>query len=328
MVTITAVSPTIGHTGGKTLVLIEGSGFRLPTIPDPDDNGITPEGPPSVVVTFGGVRATTVRVASTGLLYVTTAPADETAEPVDVVVTNIDDDGAPISGETATQASAWRYVRPNVTGPRSDLVRMIDTLLRDLKRQVVANVAWPAHTDFDPDTEDTLSVVDVPSFPGLILAATQLEDSDFAVRGEQEIDDPDDDEAFLLVKEPVTVNVLFMLVGVSDNSKELLNLSAATRLFFKMNPRLTMARDPSNSARGTVSFDMSARDAKGVRLQIEASKDNVQTFALVVRVENFPLESMPLTDAAGNEPELSDAIVELGKTVADDGVVLSIEPRR
>ncbi len=324
--TVTSISPTIGHSGGRTLVAIEGTGFRLPVSPAPV-NGITAEGPPSVRVTFGGVPATTVAVAASTLIYATTAIADPTPGPVDVVITNIDDHGNPISGEIATLVQGWRYVLPNVTGGRSDIVRLIDAFVAELKRQIVPNVVWPQHTDFDPDTSDTLSIIDLPEFPGLMLAAVSLEDNEFySERSPIEVANPEDPTTFTTMAPPDTVDIVFTIVGVSDNAKELINLAATTKRFFRKNIRISMARDPNDASLGVVEYEINAKDARGVKLDVEAKENNLRTFAITARIVGFDIEQMVITDDSGVAPDESEALTEVGGTLESDPV-LSIAPK-
>lgn len=324
--TISSVSPAAGHSGGKTLVEITGTNFRLPTAP-PAVNGITPEAEPSLLVTFGGTAAKRVDVLSTTRAYVLTPIGDPSDTPIDVVVTNLDADGAEIPGETATLASVWRFVRPDVTDERSDLVRLVDAFVAELKRQITPNVVWPEDTDYDGDTGDTLSVTEVPAFPGLIVAATELADNAFySERSKIEVENPDDSDGFIEMEPPVTVDLVFTVVGVSDNTKELLNLAAVTKRFFRKNPYLTMARDPDDSSKGEVSYEMNAEDAPNVRIKTEATTDNVKTFAITARVLGFDIETMhgirnpdgtPVTGPGG----ATEAATDVGRTA--DGVTVT-----
>lgn len=327
--TISTVSPTAGHSGGKTLVVIDGTNFRLPTTP-PAENGVTPEAQPSVSVTFGGRAAIRVDVASATRAYVLTPIGDPTDDPVDVVLTNLDDDGVPIPGETVTRVASWRFVRPDVTTGRSDLVRLIDTFVDELKRQITPNVVMPGNTDYDSDTGDTLSVSEVPEFPGLVVAASELVDNDFyAERSKIEVENPDDPDGFLELEPPVTVDLVFTVVGVSDNQKELLNLAAVTKRFFRKNPYLSMARDAEDAGKGEVRYEMNAEDAPNVRIKAEANSDNIRTFALTARVIGFDIEAMfeirnPDGTAVSGPGGANEGAVDVGKTLAEE-VTLAIE---
>lgn len=325
--TISAISPTAGHTGGRSLVAIDGTGFRLP-VPPPAVNGITPEAPASVRVSFGSgatwTAATSVSVFSSTLLHVLTPIHDPTDDPIDVRVENLADDGTPIPGEVATLPAAWRFVRPNLTDGDSDLVRLVRAFVAELRRQITPNVVWPEHTDFDGDTGDTLSTTEVPSFPGLIVAATTLEDNDFySDRSRIEVVNPDDPDGFVTYEPPVTVDVVFSVVGVSDSNKEMLNLAATVRRFFRKNPYLTMARDPDDASKGEVRYEMNAEDAPNVSLRVDGNEDNLRTFAISARVLGFDIESMHEIRESDGEPargpgQAAEGGVETGRTLEND----------
>lgn len=320
--TIASISPTAGHTGGKTLVEIEGSGFRLPTPPAPV-NGIVPEAKPSLRVLFGDKPARAVQVVSSTIAYASSPIHDPTDGAIAITVQNLDDAGEPIPGESATLEAAWRFVRPNVTDGDSDLVRLLRTFVDELTRQITPNVTWPQHTDYDEDTGDTLSITEVPELPGLIVAATELADNPFyAIREPVTTAHPTDPDGFVTRAPPSTVDVVFTLVGVSDNAKEMLNLAAAVKRFFKKNPYLTMARDPDDASKGEVEYEMDAQDAPDVRLSVEANEDNLHQFAITVTVRGFDIESMHEIREADGTPArgpggADEATIEVGKTAAD-----------
>jgi hypothetical protein len=87
-VTIESVSPARGHTGGRTLVEIQGSGFREPPAPDLTHQGELPAPPSTVRVLFGETPARSVAVAGSDLLFVETPIHDPGT--VDVTVQNLD----------------------------------------------------------------------------------------------------------------------------------------------------------------------------------------------------------------------------------------------
>ena len=143
--TISSVTPNVGHTGGRNVIVLAGTNFRLPPAPPATGptNGIVPK---TVKVTLGGVDATDVRVFSATELDCRPGIHDPGA--VSVVVQNLDDNGAPIAGESATLASGYTYQRPDLTA-ESDLIRILRVLRRELARQVTPEVAITTHADFD-----------------------------------------------------------------------------------------------------------------------------------------------------------------------------------
>lgn len=325
--TITSVTPTAGHTGGKTLCEIEGTGFRVPVAPAAV-NGIVPEAKPSLRVRFGSKEAKNVVVVSSTLAYASTPIHDVTdglegrPAAVSVTVQNLDAEGVAIGGEFASLPAAYRYQRPNLASDTdSDLVRLIRAFLDELARQITPNVTWPQHTDYDADTGDLLSQTEVPPLPALIVAATDLEENDFyAVRDPQETPNPDDPDGFVTREPPVTVDLVFTIVGVSDNNAELLNLSAATKRFFRKNPRIAMARDPDDASKGEVEYEMSAEES-GAKIAVGASRSNIRSFSLTARIVGFDIEAMHDTQPRG-PGGADEATIGIGRTLE----TLEIEP--
>lgn len=122
----------------------------------------------TVAVTVGGVPAEAVFVPSTTLLRVRIPDFRGDPNPaivddaisrvafpaVDVVITNLDDDGVAIAGETVTAAAAYTYEQPLIRAPQGDppLLQVFRELLRLLKRQVISRTAMQTHTDFGEGT--------------------------------------------------------------------------------------------------------------------------------------------------------------------------------
>lgn len=285
--TIASLSPIAGHTGGRTLVEIDGTGFRLPSVLSPV-RGIVPESPPSVRVTFGGVPALEVRVVSTSLLYAITPIANPGT--VDVTVTNIDDAGSALSGQSVTQSGGYTFALPDLTA-ESDLTRVIRAFMQELKRQILPNVSWPASVDYDDDTQDMRSITKIPKLPGLVLAETTLKENDFyALREPVTVEHQDG--TFTEYEPPTTVDVMVTLVGVSNSSQELLNLSAATKRFFRKNAYLAMARDPNDPSKGSVQYELTAHESPDVKLAVTSNDSDIRHFSMTVSIIGFDIEQL------------------------------------
>ncbi len=183
--TITAVTPSSGHSGGRTLTEVVGTGFALP--PAPPGYGPAPEPAPSVVVTFGGVPATCVQVVSDELLYLLTPEGDPDGGAVVVLLQNCDAAGDPVLGEVATLPAGFTFVRPDLT-EESELARGVRALMQSLKRQVIPNVVFTTHTDYDDATGDQLNFAALESLPALVLANLDVpEDRHYAANEEVEV---------------------------------------------------------------------------------------------------------------------------------------------
>lgn len=372
--TIANVTPAEGHTGGRTLVEITGTGFRLPTSPAP--TGPTSAPPPSVRVTFGTVAASNVAIFSSTLLSCLTPENDERTielawsvtattdtfaaalhgladgtpirlvadggplpSPLDasrayfvrdatagtfklsesvggavvdvaidgagraravgayaITVENLDDAGAPITGESVTRANAFTFRRPDL-GQESELARVVRALLRMLKRQILENVHFATHTDYDAETGDLNAIAFVQRLPALVVANLEVpDDRDYFVEGDQDFDAGAG--RFVSRRPPVVSMIRFDLIGVSDDPIENLNLLQAVRIFFRKNPRISLDRDGSDPARGIVAYDLEAVLGGPVTVTRGADAVNVQSFSGEVRIRGVLLEDMPGITAA------------------------------
>ncbi len=91
----------------------------------------------------------------------------------DVLLQNLDGAGEPIAGEAVLLPSAFTYERPALA-TESSLTRLVRTLLRALKAQIIENVNPTVHTDFDASPEDGLHLAAVARLPALVLAGPEL----------------------------------------------------------------------------------------------------------------------------------------------------------
>lgn len=300
---ITSVTPSSGPTGGSLLVEIAGSGFRLPD--PPPATGPAPASAPSVGVAVGGRPARDVRVIDAGRLSCIVPPGD--AGPADVVVQNLNASGAPIAGEQASAAGAFTYVLHPLT-PEADLTRLVRTLLQELKRQVLVNVVLTVHTDFDPETGDELHLAQLAQLPALVLVGPELaEDRFFSLN--QLPETSAGPNTFERRRVPYTVDLGFTLVGVSDHTTELLNLMAATQLFFHRNNYLAMPRDPANPDAGSVRYEMDFTPDGDLKVTSQPNESNVRSFSGRFVVRGFDIEN--LAGLAGGD------VVERGAPVDD-----------
>lgn len=329
---IVSVVPSSGHTGGRTLVEITGENFRLPT--PPPAQGLTTPPPPSVRVLVGGVEALRVWVVSPTLLRVLTPINDPSGTPAtneraavpasDVVVENIDDAGVLIAGETTTRAAAFSFVRPRYD-VECHLERVVKAFIVELKRQVLDNVQWNPHADFDPMLGGSFLDLDNPDvaqrslahLPGIALINVGFTDSkDQSTDTQHEI--RVDDATWIARRAPVAQDISCTLVGASDNTGELLRMFQATRLFFMKNPDLVLPRDPNNIAAGAIGYQMDF--AAGERVEVSArTTANVETFSAGVTIRGVLLEDIPglPTDGVPGTPAgvAHEATVEKGRTV-------------
>lgn len=251
--TISFISPTSGWTGGRELVEVYGTNFRLPD--PPPSTGPAPAPVPSVKVTFGGSVCPAVWVVSSTLLRVLTpihdpsgvrsrsTPTGDDLPASDVVVQNLDASGEPIPSESATMGAAFSFQRP-LLDASTYTTRAIDQLITEFRRQVHPNVAFNPHTDWDSDSGDALNLVELATLPGIGLTGLRLPTSkDIGDREQIEVDLGDGRVA--VRAQPVIRDAVLTCIGVSDNERELQALEMAVRIFARDNASLTVADPPA-----------------------------------------------------------------------------------
>lgn len=282
-----AIQPARGPTSGGELVQIEcvAQGDRLRLL-------------------IGGLLADIVEIRSAGVgtaVVVRTAP--HAPGTVDVELLNLDTTGHPIPGERAVLPLAYRYERPAIAR-EADLTRVIRQLLRELKRQVVANVSTSVSVDYD-DTADGQRIIAMAKLPSLVLTGPSLRQNRFYSANEPHYDVVGTPTGLQAVrrKPPLTVDLVFGLTLASSRTAELFNLMGSVATFLNRNRWLELPRDPSVPDRGTVRWELEADG--DFRTQL-ASRDDLRVFTcgFVVRGfdvdEGLPLDRNPLVE----HPEL------------------------
>jgi hypothetical protein len=299
--------PSEGPTSGRTLVEIFGRNFRLP--PDPLETGpcgdiysgiVVADEPRTVSVTFGGVEALEVDVISPIKLKVVTpiSPLAATevdnygAGDVDVVVTNLDDDEVAIPGETVTVTDGftYRHTKLDATNP-SDLLRLVEILIHELKRQVLPEVVLTVHTEYDSDTSDGLNITDLAQLPAvMLLGPDTVENRFYSIneRPEEEVEN----SVTEIRRKPRTVDLLFDLVVVSDFTMELLNLMSIMNDFVNRNPYLYMYKDPNDLSLGQVRYEFAFQANGDFKVSTKPSTSNIRSFTGAVVIRGFDIEGL------------------------------------
>ncbi len=264
-VVLNLVRPGRGWSAGRTLVQLDGGGFRMPPPANRAASSPVPVHAPTVRVLFDGKPATDVQVISPTIIRCTTPPhpPDRVVNKVlthrgtvDVVVQNLDDAGAPISGEVATATDGFQFVRPEL-GPkqvRGAWLRVIDAWLDHLRNVALENVCFSPSVDMDVDTGDVRGFLEMAELPGIAVTRVSFPDSSTSDDELHELEA--DEESILLRRKPVTTDLLFTLVLVSNSLGELLNLSEVTRSIFVEAASFPVQVDPTDAAHGVADFQM------------------------------------------------------------------------
>ena len=297
-----------GPTAGRTLVQIYGRNFRLPPInPSSGPVGSTSSGivvadrQRTVSVTFGGEEALEVTVVShirldviTPISPIAAVKASNYGEgEVDVVVTNLDDNGDPIVGESVTVPNGFKYRRPKLDATSSgDLLRLVEVLIHELKRQVLPEVVLTVHTDFDADTSDQLNITELAQLPAIILSGPNTPENRFYSLNERP-EELIDEEIGEIRRKPRTVDLLFDLIVVSDSTMELLNLSEIMNDFVNRNIYLSMYRDPNDISKGKVEYEFAFQSGGEFNMNAKPSTSNIRSFTGAVVIRGFDIEGIP-----------------------------------
>ena len=283
---IVSITPSSGPTAGRLLVELVGGGFQVPA----QHAAVRPAVvmPPGVRVRIRARLAQDVRVVADGRLTCLVPAGDP--GPADVVVQNLDATGAPIPGELAIARDAFTYVRQPLA-VEADLTRLVRALLQELKRQVLDNVNLTVHTDFEADAGAELHLATIARLPALVLMGPELvEDRFFSLNQQPEL--ATGPGHFVQRRVPYTVDLGFTVIGVSDHTTELLNLMAATQLFFHRNPYLALDRDPADPGAGSVRYEMDIARDGDLRVTSQPNASNVRSFSGRIVVRGFDLEDL------------------------------------
>jgi len=219
---------------------------------------------------------------------------------VDITIRNLDDLGDPIVGEEVVVPDAYLYERVQLA-TQSCLVHVVRSLIREVRRQVIANVSLTTHTDWDGESEDLLQLVNLAEVPGIALLGPDLPENRFySVNGT--VEQVQSDDTVLLRNAPHTVDLEFDVLLVTDSKIELLNLSALWTQFMHRNPYLTVARDPDDPSKGRVRYEFDVTTGGDLLAGKAPNNSNLRTATGSVVVRGFDLEDLAgFTDEAARD---------------------------
>lgn len=288
--TFTSINPATGLAMGRFIAKIFGSNFRLP--PDPPATGyVGGTYLRTVKVEVDGVESIDVRVLTESLLTVLVpeyrGPSRvEDIGVVDIRVTNLDDDGEEIPGETVTAVDAFTFYRP-LLDRESDFKRLVRELIRIFRRQIIANTNLRTHTDYDDTVGDMMNIVKLSELPGIILVGPIVRHNRFYSKNVPDVKLISGME-YVSTPSPKTVDLVFRIIGVAEHEGPLLQLLAAVEDFFGANTVISMNRDPDDLSLGRIEWDMEIEEEPEMANAI--SDSNVGHFEGSFLVRAFDIE--------------------------------------
>jgi len=297
--TITSITPMRGLTTGQTLLTIFGTHMRLPPVP-PISGPPLEYTFPTIDILIGGKKANRIAVRNDpengpdGTIASCLTPPHEPG-PADIVLKNIDEDGAPVPGEIASLRQAFTYSRIDLTA-ESHLTRLVRTLLQMLKAQVMENVNLTVSTDFDDTLGTPLHMTAVSKLPSLVLVGPETKENRFYSLNELPVEGGGQAAGLPYYQRqvPYTLDLTFTLVGMSDHTIELFNLMHQCTMFFHKNKVLQMDRDPENDSAGQVMYEMDFSSHGQFKVQSEPNESNVRHFT-----GSFVIRGVDIDDALG-----------------------------
>lgn len=249
-----SIYPSTGPAIGGTLVRLLGGNFRVPDPPDLTVVGPVPAPAPTVEVTVGGVASSRVIVASAGKIYFSTPKkslTDSYGRPEDgplsedVVVTNVDDDGAPIVGETVTVTDGFEYARVDLSSSnQSTLTTVHKALIVLMRDELIGNVVDHTHSDYDDTEEDLKNVIAIAELPAIVITGPDLPRNTLHMDYSGAISDGKNGDV-LIHRRPRYRDLEYDVGVISDNTAQFLNLVQAVDEFLDRNTTITVSCAPN-----------------------------------------------------------------------------------
>jgi hypothetical protein len=298
--TIASVTPSTVWTGGH-LVVVRGTNFRLPPTP-PASNGPLPDPLPTVRVTVDGVPATNIGVLSSTMLFCR-LPEHEASRTVDktgavsvarfpLVVTNLDDSGVAIPGESVTKASAVVYARPDLS-VEDDGGRVERAFLRLLKRQIVENVV---KLGISPDFGDApFLVTSTADPPGLVVTGPRCrEDVPHWIRRAPIVVPSQLGGDMVDIKAPsATVMLEYTVSGYAKGGQQNTALMLLTKNVLQKLGFIEVDRDPADPTKGKIQYQVVMPPESEARDTSSPNESGTHSFdGILVQIRGVSLQDI------------------------------------
>jgi len=232
--TLTAVTPNAGLTRGTNLVQLTGTGFRLPPAP-PATGYLGGDAVSTVKVSFEGVVSAWAHAITSSRAFARvptwSGAYDALPAALDVRIANLDDAGVEIPLQNVTRVNAYTIARPELA-QETTLQRVIRELIKVLRRHVVPNVGLTLGRDYQEDLTDfdrIRATTPCVALYGPHLAVNRF----YSLNAEEPETEPLEADAWVLRKEPVTVDLDFEMRGWATGEVHAYGLAQALILCFR-----------------------------------------------------------------------------------------------
>ena len=314
--TISSLTPANGPTAGETLVEIVGTNFRLQTTPVPSSSGpSTGTLAASVRVFFGGVEAKRVRVLSATRLLVTT-PVRQ-AGAVDVEVRNVGPFGETIGSEVVVAVSAFTFAMPDFT-KSSDTTRVVRALIQSLKLQVYPEVVLTQHVDYDEETGTVVRATATAKLPSIFLVGPTFRENAFSRHAFGPTQPSTGSGVVETFRAARTVDLLFSLGVVSNNTIELINMMARLTDYVRNNAWIYVQRDEADATKGFIRYEFGFDDGGDFVPDFTPNESDVRSYSGTVKLTEFDVFGIPgfESQAMDRHPVLNTVSITTGPFLA------------
>jgi hypothetical protein len=225
---------------------------------------------------------------------------------IGVTVQNIDTLGVLIPGETATLAASFTYIMPPLLAD-SALIRLIRTFILDMRAKTIPEVVHSWASDYY-DRNLSLTELRLAQLPAIAVLGPAMPTNRFYSINKVS-DDAESPTTFAMRHPPLTVDLKFTILGVSDKTIEGINLSNIVANYFNRTKSISMPKDPANLSKGLVVYEMdwSPFAEHEISISAKTSTSNLRQFSMTIEIRGFDFEELAGID--------DDSIVGLGVAV-------------
>jgi hypothetical protein len=251
--TIISITPSSGLAIGLTPVKIVGTNFRPASSTPPaavEGTGVWQQ---TVSVTFDGLEADSVMVLDATTIWVTVPEYlgnyENIPDAVDVVITNLDDTGTAIPGETVTETGGYTYKRQDITATGA-LTHTLAEIVNWFRRNVLEETVMTTDKEYaDVPADGTIALAELPA---IVLVGPVIADDPHRVdQHDHDHESQNETETNVFINEkPRKAKILGFTIHAFGRTKtEITNLTEALDDLISARGRIRILDQPGGSDR-------------------------------------------------------------------------------